>query len=168
MPTSFGSRLRWWRAHRGRSQLDLAGAAGATQRHVSFLESGRTQPSREMVLLLAAALDMPPRQQNALLLAAGCAPAWRESDLAAPELATINQELDYMLAQQEPFPAVVDRRWNLLRANAGAGWLTAFLTGPSPAPAATGTVNLAEWLMSPDDFRALLIRRSTPITLATG
>jgi transcriptional regulator with XRE-family HTH domain len=158
MPTSFGARLRWWRARRGLSQLDLAGTAGTTQRHVSFLESGRAQPSREMVLRLAAALDVPLRQQNALLLAAGFAPAWRESDLAAPELAAVNQALDHMLAQQEPFPAVVvDRRWNLLRANAGAGWLTAFLTGPSPPPASTGTLNLAEWLMSPDGLRPLLV-----------
>ena len=158
MPTRFGSRLRWWRARRGLSQLDLAGVAGTTQRHVRFLESGRTQPSREMVVRLAAALDVPLRQQNALLLAAGFAPAWRESDLAAPELATVNHALDHMLAQQEPFPAVVvDRRWNVLRANAGAGWLMAFLTGPSPAPASTGTVNLAEWLMSPDGLRPFLV-----------
>jgi transcriptional regulator with XRE-family HTH domain len=158
MASSFGSRLRWWRARRGVSQLDLAGAAGTTQRHVSFLESGRTHPSREMVLRLAAALDVPLRQQNALLVAAGFAPAWREGDLAAPELAMVNQALDYMLAQQEPFPAVVvDRRWNLLRANAGAGWLTTFLTEPSPAAAATGTVNLAEWLMSPEGLRPLLV-----------
>src|SRR5919202_3775689 len=137
----FGSSIRWWRTRRGLSQLDLASAAGTTQRHVSFLESGRAQPSREMVLRLAAALDVPLRQQNALLLAAAFAPAWRESDLAAPELATVTQALDYMLAQQEPFPAVVvDRRWNLLRANAAAGRLTAFLTGPRPAPAGTGTV----------------------------
>jgi transcriptional regulator with XRE-family HTH domain len=158
MPTSFGSRLRWWRARRGLSQLDLAGMAGTSQRHVSFLESGRARPSREMVLRLAAALDVPLRQQNALLLAAGFAPAWRESDLAAPELTTVNQALDHMLAQQEPFPAVVvDRRWNLLRANAGAGRLTAFLTGPSPVPATTGPVNLAEWLISPDGLRPLLV-----------
>ena len=98
MPTSFGARLRWWRTRRGLSQLHLAGTAGTTQRHVSFLESGRTQPSREMVLRLGTALDVPLRQQNALLLAAGFAPAWRESDLAAPELATVNQALDYMLA----------------------------------------------------------------------
>jgi transcriptional regulator with XRE-family HTH domain len=144
--------------HRGRSQLDLAGAAGTTQRYVSFLESGRTQPSREMVLRLAATLDIPLRQQNALLLAAGFAPVWRESDLAAPELATINHALDHMLAQQEPFPAiVVDRRWNVLRVNAGAGRLMAFLTGPSPAPAATGTVNIAEGLMSPDGLRPFLV-----------
>jgi transcriptional regulator with XRE-family HTH domain len=158
MLTSFGSRLRWWRARRGLSQLDLAGMAGTSQRHVSFLESGRSQPSREMVLRLAAALDVPLRQQNALLLAAGFAPAWRESDLTAPELAAVNRALDHMLAQQEPFPAVVvDRRWNLLRANAGAGRLMAFLTGPSPVPAATGPVNLAEWLISPDGLRPLLV-----------
>jgi transcriptional regulator with XRE-family HTH domain len=158
MLNHFGSRLRWWRAHRGFSQLDLAGAAGTSQRHVSFLESGRAQPSREMVLRLAAALDVPLRQQNALLLAAGFAPAWRETDLAAPELATVNQALDHMLGQQEPFPAlVVDRRWNVLRANTGAGWLTSFLTGPSAAAAATGTVNMAEWLMSPAGLRPLVV-----------
>lgn len=158
MSSSFGSRLRWWRVRRGLSQLDLAGAAGISQRHVSFLESGRTRPGREMVLRLAAALDVPLRQHNALLLAAGFAPAWRESDLAAPELAMVNQALDHMLAQQEPFPAVVvNRRWNLLRANTGAGWLTAFLTDPSPAPVSPGTINLAEWLMSPDGLRPFLV-----------
>jgi transcriptional regulator with XRE-family HTH domain len=76
MSNSFGARLRWWRRRRGHSQLDLAGAAGTTQRHLSFLESGRAQPSREMVLRLAAALDVPLRQQNALLLAAVLAPEW--------------------------------------------------------------------------------------------
>jgi transcriptional regulator with XRE-family HTH domain len=84
MPTSFGAHVRWWRVHRGLSQLDLAGAAGTTQRHLSFLESGRTQPSREMVLRLATALDVPLRQQNTLLLAAGFAPVWRESSLMRP------------------------------------------------------------------------------------
>jgi hypothetical protein len=111
-----------------------------------------------MVLCLAAALDVPLRGQNAPLLAAGFAPVWRESTLEAPELATVSQALDHMLAQQEPFPAVVvDRRWNLLRANEGAGRLTAFLTGPSPAPAAMGRVNLADWLLSPDGPRPYLV-----------
>jgi transcriptional regulator with XRE-family HTH domain len=82
----FAHRLRWWRAQRGVSQLQLASAAEICQRHLSFLESGRTTPSREMVLRLAAALDVPLRQHNLLLLAAGYAPAWRESDLAAPSL----------------------------------------------------------------------------------
>jgi transcriptional regulator with XRE-family HTH domain len=158
IPTSFGARLRWWRMRRGRSQLDLASAASTTQRHVSFLESGRTQPSREMVLRLATALDVPLRQQNTLLLAAGFAPVWGESDLAAPTLAAVNYALDHMLAQQEPFPGVVlDRRWNLLRANAGAAQLTTFLTGPAPASAAASAVNLAEWLLSPAGLRPVLV-----------
>lgn len=150
MRNSFGIHLRWWRGRRGLAQLALASAAGTTQRHVSFLESGRTQPSREMVLRLAAALDVPLRQQNALLLAAGFAPVWRARDLTAPELTMVNHALDSMLAQQEPFPAiVVDRHWHVLRANAGAERLTAFLTGPSPAPVSPGSVNIAEWLLSP-------------------
>jgi transcriptional regulator with XRE-family HTH domain len=152
---AFGPRLRWWRAHRGQSQLALAGAAEISQRHLSFLESGRTAPSRDMVLRLAAALDLPLRQQNALLLAAGFAPVWRESALAAPELAEVMRALDHMLAQQEPYPAfVVDRRWNLLRANAGAARLTAFLLGPPAQPAAP--VNLADALMSPSALRPLI------------
>src|SRR5262245_56118116 len=149
--SSFGTGLRWWRERRGFSQLDLAGAAETTQRHLSFLESGRAGPSREMILRLAAVLDLPLRQQNALLLAAGFAPAWRESDMSAPELAKVNSALGYMLAQQEPYPAfVVDRRWNLLRANAGAARLVEFLTGPPPAAATTAEpVNLAVALVSP-------------------
>jgi transcriptional regulator with XRE-family HTH domain len=160
-PARFGSGLRWWRERRGFSQLDLAGAAETTQRHVSFLESGRASPSREMVLRLATVLDLPLRQQNALLLAAGFAPAWRESDLSAPELAQVNSALDFMLAQQEPYPAfVVDRRWNLLRANAGAGRFVAFLTGPAPAPATTDPaepVNLAVALVSPEGLRPFIV-----------
>ena len=157
---SFGSGLRWWRERRGFSQLDLAGAAGTTQRHLSFLESGRASPSREMTLRLATVLDLPLRQHNALLLAAGFAPAWRESDLSAPELAQVNSALDYMLAQQEPYPAfVVDRRWNLLRANAGAGRFVEFLTGPAPAAAAPAAepVNLAVALVSPDGLRPFIV-----------
>src|SRR5215813_9529826 len=154
-PKSFGARLRWWRERRGLSQLDFAGAAGTSQRHLSFLESGRTAPSQDMVLRLATTLDLPLRQQNALLLAAGYAPIWHESDLSAPELAQVNGALDHMLAQQEPFPAfVVDRRWNLLRANAGAIRFTEFLTGPPPANPQPGRApNLAEALVSSDGLR---------------
>jgi transcriptional regulator with XRE-family HTH domain len=151
----FASRLRWWRRHRRISQLDLAGRAEISQRHLSFLELGRASPSREMVLRLAAALDVPLRQQNALLLAAGFAPVWHETDFAAPELAPVRSGLDYILAQQEPFPAVVvDRRWNLLRANGGAARLVAFLVGPL-APDAP--VNLADALVGPDALRPFLV-----------
>jgi transcriptional regulator with XRE-family HTH domain len=157
---NFGSRLRWWRDRRGLSQLGLAADAETTQRHVSFLESGRAAPSREMILRLAAVLDLPLRQQNALFLAAGYAPAWRESDLSAPELARVNSALDYMLAQQEPYPAfVLDRRWNLLRANAGAARFTEFLTGPPPAdaPPPVEPANLAVALVSPDGLRPFIV-----------
>jgi transcriptional regulator with XRE-family HTH domain len=155
-PSAFGPRLRWWRTHRGQSQLTLAGDAEISQRHLSVLESGRTAPSRDMVLRLAAALDVPLRQQNALLLAAGFAPMWRESALAAPELAQVMRALDHMLEQQEPYPAfVVDRRWNLLRANRGAARMTEFLLGPSADPAAP--VNLADALMSPAALRPLIV-----------
>jgi transcriptional regulator with XRE-family HTH domain len=154
--SAFGPRLRWWRTHRAQSQLALAGAADISQRHLSFLESGRTAPSRDMVLRLAAALDLPLRQQNALLLAAGFAPVWRESALSAPELADVMRAVDHMLEQQEPYPAfVVDRRWNLLRANVGAARLTEFLLGPPADPAAP--VNLADALIAPQALRPLIV-----------
>lgn len=152
--TGFAERLRGWRARRGLSQLALAIRAEVSQRHLSFLELGRAAPSRDMVLRLAAALDVPLRQQNALLVAAGFAPMWRESALTAPELSPIQRALDYMLAQQEPFPAVVvDRHWNLLRANQGASRLVTFLVGPLPPDAA---VNLADALVGPDVLRPYL------------
>jgi hypothetical protein len=112
-----------------------------------------------MILRLAAVLDLPLRQQNALLLAAGFAPAWRQSDLSAPEMARITSALDYMLTQQEPYPAfVVDRRWNLLRANAGAGRLVDFLTGlPPSTPASAEPVNLAVALVSPGGLRPFIV-----------
>jgi transcriptional regulator with XRE-family HTH domain len=156
---SFAARLRWWRERRGLSQLALANAAEVSQRHLSFLEVGRTSPSREMVLRLAAALDLPLRQQNALLHAAGFAAVWRESALDAPALAVVNQALDHMLAQQEPYPAfVVDRRWNLLRANLGGRRLVGFLTDTPPAaPDASRPVNLADALVAPDALRPLIV-----------
>jgi transcriptional regulator with XRE-family HTH domain len=80
---SFAASLRWWRRQRGLSQLDLAGRTEISQRHLSFMELGRASPSRDMVMRLAAALDVPLRQHNALLIAAGFAPVWRQTNLAA-------------------------------------------------------------------------------------
>ena len=145
---TFAAQLRSWRQRRGYAQLALAGRAGISQRHLSFLELGRTKPSREMVLRLSSALDMPLRQANELMLAAGYAPAWSEADLGAEALAPIRSALDYMLSQQEPFPAVVvDRRWNLLQANKGAVAMVEFLVGPLTPGAA---INLADALVGPD------------------
>jgi transcriptional regulator with XRE-family HTH domain len=152
---SFASRLRWWRRHRGLSQLDLAGRTEISQRHLSFMELGRASPSRDMVMRLATALDVPLRQHNALLIAAGFAPVWRQTDLAAPELSEISRALDYMLAQQEPFPAVaVDRHWNLLRSNPGTVRLVEFLVGPL---APDTPINLADALVAPDVLRPHLV-----------
>lgn len=152
---SFAARLRWWRKRRGWSQLELAGRAGVSQRHLGFLELGRAAPSREMVMRLAATLDVPLRQQNRLLLAAGFAPVWHETDFAAPALAEVTQAFDYMMAQQEPFPAVVvDRYWTLLKANVGAARLVEFLVGPLPA---NTPVNLADALVAPDVLRPSLV-----------
>ena len=154
MQHSFGQHLRWWRRRRGLSQLDLAGAAGTSQRHLSFLESGRAAPSQPMVLGLAAALNVPLRQQNALLAAAGYAARWREGRLGAPELALVDRALDHILGQQEPFPAfVVDRHWNLQRANGGAVRLVEFLLGSVPS----GPVNLADALVSPAALRPFVM-----------
>lgn len=107
-----------------------------------------------MVERFASALDVPLRQHNALLVAAGFAPVWRETDLGAPELADISKALDYIMAQQEPYPAVaVDRRWNLLRANDGAVRLVEFLVGPLAADA---KINLADALVGPGVLKPYL------------
>jgi transcriptional regulator with XRE-family HTH domain len=151
----FATNLRWWRRKRGLSQLDLAGRTEISQRHLSFLELGRAAPSRDMVIRLAIALDVPLRQHNSLLIAAGFAPVWRQTNLAAPELGLIRTALDFMLAQQEPFPAVaVDRHWNLLQSNSGAVRLVEFLVGPLPPDT---PVNLADALVAPDVLRPHLV-----------
>lgn len=150
-PPAFAERLAWWRKRRGLSQLQLALAVPCSQRHISFLELGRAKPSRDMVLRLSAALNVPLRNSNELLLAAGFAPVWTATDLGAPPLAPVRSAIDYMLAQQEPFPAVVvDRHWNLLQANKGAVGLVEFLVGPLQPGAA---INLADALVAPDVLR---------------
>ena len=155
-PDLFGPMLRAWRRRRGASQLALALQSGVSQRHVSFLESGRARPSREMVVQLSSALDVPLRQRNAMLLAAGFAPVYRESNLAAPELAPVRQAIDRILKQQEPYPAVViDRLWNILQANEAANAFTIFLfEGPPPASPPGKAPNLLRWLLDPKALRS--------------
>src|SRR6516164_2221823 len=156
--SAFGRLLRGWRGRRGFSQLDLALAARTTQRHLSFIESGRATPSRAMILRLAATMNLPLRQQNALMLAAGYAPVWRERNFSTPDLAVVNSALYYMLAQHEPYPAfVVDRCWNLLRANRGATNLTEFLTGATSPTTPSEPINLAVALLAPDGLRPFIV-----------
>ncbi len=113
-----GDLLRDWRQRRRLSQLDLALDSEVSTRHLSFVETGRARPSRELVLHLAEQLEVPLRERNALLLAAGYAPVYRETSLDQPEMAAARNALDRILTGHEPFPALaVDRTWNVVSAN---------------------------------------------------
>jgi transcriptional regulator with XRE-family HTH domain len=115
---TIGTMLRDWRRRRHLSQLDLACEADISSRHLSFLETGRSQPSREMIMHLAERLDIPLRERNALLLAAGYAPVFKERPLDDPTLQAARRVVDLVLAGHEPFPAIaVDRHWTLIASN---------------------------------------------------
>lgn len=154
----FGEVLREWRQRRRLSQLDLALAADVSSRHISFLETGRSTPSRAMVLRLAAALDVPARERNHLLVAAGLAPVYAERSLDDPDMAAVSRGVDRVLAAYEPFPClVVDRSWRVLRSNAGTAVLldgvaphlldepNALRIALHPEGLAPRIANLAEW-----------------------
>lgn len=137
------------------SQLALATEAEVSPRHVCFIETGRARPSREMVLLLANALDVPLRERNALLLAAGYAPMYRESNLDAPELAAARAALDAILRQQEPFPAVVmNRYWDILTSNGAASRFFGFLLAPALA---SGPANVLRMMFDPEGLRPYVV-----------
>jgi len=159
-PTSnAGQLLREWRKRRKLSQFDLALRSAVSGRHLSFIETGRARPSREMVLHLAQRLDIPLRDRNRLLLAAGYAPLFSERALDEDAMAPVRAALDRFLAAHEPYPAVVvDRRWNIVAANGALGLLTegvapALLEPPANALRATlhpdglapRIVNFGEW-----------------------
>jgi transcriptional regulator with XRE-family HTH domain len=147
---SVGALLQHWRRARQLSQLALATEAEVSPRHLSFLETGRAQPSREMVLRLAGVLDVPLRERNALLLAAGFAPVYAESPLEAPALAAVRGALEAILAQQEPFPAVVmNRRWDILQTNRAAARFFGLLLGARAA----GPANVLRLMFHPDGLR---------------
>ncbi len=123
-----GELLRSWRRRRRLSQLDVANEAAVSARHLSFVETGRSQPSRELLLHLADHLDVPLRERNALLLAAGYAPAYSERSLDDEEMDPVRDALDHVIGGHEPYPAaIVDRRWNIVIANGSA--LSLFTTG---------------------------------------
>lgn len=151
----FASALRYWRDKRGYTQLRLSSESGISQRHISFLESGRSQASREMILKLGIVLDIPLRERNVMLLAAGYAPAYRERRLSDPELVAVKQALDFMLAQQAPYPAlVVDRLWNLVMANAPAAMMMSWLLEiPNGVPLPREGVNVLKLMLDPNGIR---------------
>ena len=125
-----GEQVRHWRQRRRLSQLDLACEAEISTRHLSFIETGRAAPSREMILHLAESLDVPLRQRNALLLAAGFAPVFQERSLDDPALRPAREAIEALLGAHEPYPALaVDRHWSLIAANRA---ISALMTGAAP------------------------------------
>ena len=116
-----GALLRYWRQERGKSQLDLSMDTGISQRHLSFVESGRSTPSRDLLSVVSDALNIPLRERNVLLLASGFAPHYSEQNLDAGQIAIVMRAIDRMLEQHEPHPALVlDRWWNVIRTNDAA------------------------------------------------
>lgn len=159
-PASFGDHLRTWRQQRHLSQLELADEADISTRHVSFMETGRTNPSREMVLRLCERLAIPLRERNGLLVAAGYAPMYRERALDDPALAAARQAVELVLKGHEPCPAIaLDRRWNVVATNRAAhallsAHISAELLAPPinvfrlslhPQGLAPRIANLAQW-----------------------
>ncbi|MBA3330041.1 MAG: helix-turn-helix domain-containing protein [Actinobacteria bacterium] len=158
-PPRVGTLLRSWRQRRGLSQLDLALKAGVSARHLSFVETGRSRPSPEMVLHLAEQLDVPLRDRNVLLLAGGYAPAYGERGLEEPEMGPVREALDKLLRGHEPYPSVVvDRHWGLVSANRSLGFLmegiaphlleppiNVLRAGLHPEGLAPRILNLGEW-----------------------
>jgi len=160
MTRPVGELLRGWREHRRLSQLQLAVQADISTRHLSFVETGRAQPSREMLLHLCEELEVPLRERNRLLLAAGFAPVYRERALDEPSMAAVREAVRQVLAAHDPYPAmVVDRRWNLVDANASMAAMFADLVSPEllappanvlraslhPDGCAPHIANLGEW-----------------------
>ncbi|WP_137864982.1 MULTISPECIES: helix-turn-helix transcriptional regulator [unclassified Sphingomonas] len=170
-----GDQIKEWRRRRRLSQMDLALDAEISTRHLSFIETGRSRPSREMVLRLADQLALPLRERNAMLLAAGFAPLYAERALDDPALAAARRAIDLVLKGHEPWPAVaIDRHWHLIAANAAikpllAGCAAHLLEGPinvlrlslHPEGLAPRILNLAEW-------RAHLLERLRRQAMTTG
>ena len=156
---SVGEQLRGWRQHRRLSQLDLALTADVSTRHLSFVETGRAQPSREMLLRLSEHLDVPLRERNVLLVSAGYAPVYAATPLDDPAMRVVREAVDLVLAGHEPYPALaIDRHWNLVAANRAveplmAGIAAELLEPPvnvlrvslHPNGLAPVTANLAFW-----------------------
>ncbi|MFJ9058752.1 helix-turn-helix domain-containing protein [Streptomyces sp. NPDC102409] len=154
LPRPVGEMMRWWREQRGYSQLALATRADISARHLSFMETGRSKPSRGMVLRLGQHLDLELRDKNQLLLAAGYAPAYTDSPLDVAEMLPVRGALRQILTGHEPFPAlVVDRNWNIVLSNSG---FALFAEGASPE-LLRPPVNALRLAMHPDGMRPRIL-----------
>jgi len=175
--TEVGQLLREWRERRRLTQLELALDAGISSRHLSFVETGRSKPGRELLLKILRRLDVPFREQNRVLLAAGHAPAFPERPLDAPELEPVRQAIDVILSRHDPYPGLaIDRHWNLVAANSTLTALTAGLEidpgllGP-PANILRAGLHprgLAPYLANPEDWLGHFRDRVEHQAAATG
>jgi transcriptional regulator with XRE-family HTH domain len=156
-----GELLKHWRATRRMSQLELGLEAGVSARHISFLETGRSRPSPEMLVALSSVLDVPLRERNTLLHAAGYAPLYRETSLDDPQMGQVRQALELILKQHEPFGAVAfDRRWDLVMASPAYARLCQALLGSGPPPLTVlppPRPNLLRLLLDPQGLRPHIV-----------
>jgi transcriptional regulator with XRE-family HTH domain len=151
----FGSELRQWREVRRLSQLALSAEAEVSQRHLSFLETGKSRPSREMVIHLANVLDLPLRERNSLLTAAGYAPVYGERDLDDAAMEQVRAVLQRLLAAHDPYPAyVIDRHWDLVLANESAAAVMAMAITPHTPREALA--NIARFALHPYGVRPIV------------
>ncbi|WP_343820904.1 helix-turn-helix transcriptional regulator [Dyella marensis] len=152
--SAVGGLLREWRAARRLSQLDLALEAGISARHLSCVETGKSQASREMLARLADTLGMPLRERNALLVAAGFAAKYPETELAMPAMAQIRKAIDAILQQQEPYPAfLLNRHWDVLGANRAAERVGDYVMHGQPSK----HTNMLRQMFDPEDFRQAVV-----------
>ncbi|RUL66744.1 XRE family transcriptional regulator [Dyella dinghuensis] len=155
LPDELGALLRHWREVRGASQLGLSLDAGISQRHLSFIESGRSAPSRQTLSSIAQSLDVPLRERNAIFLAAGYAPVYSEAPWNAQEMQGITRALDRMLRQHDPFPAIVmDRYWNVLNTNESS---PRFFGSFIDMAARTEPRNMLHLMFDPDGMRPFVV-----------
>ncbi|MDZ4267441.1 MAG: helix-turn-helix transcriptional regulator, partial [Mycobacterium sp.] len=171
---TFGAMVRRWRLRRRLSQLDLAIEAGVSARHVSFIETGRSSPSRAMVLRLAAVLNVPAREQNRLLVAAGLAPVYAERALDSPDMAAVRAGVQRVLDAFGPYPCVVvDRGWWIVQANPGVavlldGVAPSLLERPNALRIALHPDGLAPRIRNLAQWRTHLIERLRREVAASG
>lgn len=152
-PSHAGSLLREWRTSRRLSQLELALEANVSPRHLSCVETGKAQPSRDMIARLADALGMPLRERNALLVAAGFAPRYRETELSTPEMVPVRRAIEFILQHQNPYPAIVtNRHWDILLMNDATVRIFNLLRPGGPRH-----VNMLRQIFDPEDMRSVLL-----------
>jgi len=152
---TFPEQLRFWRKHKNFSQLDLALESGVSSKHISFVETGRSKPSKQMVLTLCDVLNLPLRNRNELLSAAGFADQYKRTPIEKDEMVRLRETLDIILEKQEPYPlTVLDWDWNIIQKNKAFDWI--YKTTKTQYPDLIDSLNIAELVFAPNGFKPFL------------